>query len=173
MCEACLVQLQDKPIPAPVHQNLVYIAVLTGLARNIVQIVLVTHYSLKAASLKELLVQGQWVECSFQGQGRIEEPPVAWVQFKGQLVWSHLLDDLPQHLSITVSLAIGSSSCLPHWALFLSWSPIMFSYQYTCSSMNLIHFLFFVFCCSPQTPKCPSCPSLFSFYKSFKIMVLK
>ena len=141
MCEACLVQLQDKPIPAPVHQNLVYIAVLTGLARNIVQMVLVTHYSLKAASLKELLVQGQWVECSFQGQGRIEEPPVAWVQFKGQLVWSHLLDDLPQHLSTTVSLAIGSSSCLPHWALFLSWSPIVFSYQYTCNSMNLIHFL--------------------------------
>ena len=34
MCEACLVQLPDKPIPAPVHQNLVYIAVLRGFSQE-------------------------------------------------------------------------------------------------------------------------------------------
>lgn len=34
MCEAYLVQLQDKPIHSTVHQNLVYIAVLTGFSQE-------------------------------------------------------------------------------------------------------------------------------------------
>lgn len=46
-------------------------------------------------SLKWLLVWELW-ECLFQGRGWGEEPPIAWVQFKGHVQRSHPLHDLQQ-----------------------------------------------------------------------------
>lgn len=46
----------------------------------------ITHCSLKAVSLKQVLVWEQWAECPFQGQGCGEEPLTFWVQLEGRTV---------------------------------------------------------------------------------------
>lgn len=41
------------------------------------------HSPLRAASSKQLLVRGEWVERAFRGQGSGQEPPIARVQSPG------------------------------------------------------------------------------------------
>lgn len=51
-----------------------------------IQMVSTTPYSLKAAPLKQLLLGERWAECTFEGQGMGEEPPMTGVQLSCQTV---------------------------------------------------------------------------------------
>ena len=51
-----------------------------------VQTVSTTPYSLRATSLKLLLVWQRWVKHTFQGWGEGEDPLIAQVQLEGQLM---------------------------------------------------------------------------------------
>lgn len=77
------------------RHNLVYTEASTGFSH----LVSTTQSSFKAVSLKWPLVWEWWVECTFQGQGGGEEPPIAQVQLEGQR--SHPLNDLLTHLVIS------------------------------------------------------------------------
>ena len=72
MCEACLVQLPDKPIPAPVHQNLVYIAVLRGFSQEYSPDSLSNTLLSQGCILEELSLYDWRTGCILilQGQGK-------------------------------------------------------------------------------------------------------
>ena len=72
----------SRSLHPPTRISSVYIEAFT--LTCVVQVVSTTPYSVKASSLRQLLVWERWMECIFQGQGRERSAPVALVQLVGQ-----------------------------------------------------------------------------------------
>lgn len=73
-----------------------------------------THSSLKVGSFKRLWLSEWWSECTFQRQGKGEEPPNAGVQLEGQLAVTS------SHRPPLTPRAQGFSSVLPFPTCWLS-----------------------------------------------------
>ena len=72
----------SRPLHPPTRISSVYIEAFT--LTCMVQVVSTTPYSVKATSLRQLLVWERWMECIFQGQGRERGASTALVQLVGQ-----------------------------------------------------------------------------------------
>lgn len=95
-------------ISAPAHQNLksLHKSLSLGSVMYAVQIVLTTHFPLKDASLKTVLVVGTVNKSYIPRPGWVhsEEPLIAWVWFGGQS--SHPFDDFLHHNSSTMQILL-------------------------------------------------------------------
>lgn len=74
-----------QPVHSPARISKVYVVALTE-SSHIVSKWSQQHIVLKAASLKMAPAGKRWVERTLQGQGGVEEPPIAQTQLSNQPV---------------------------------------------------------------------------------------